>query len=904
MMEWGFRLLLLCYPAEFREQWGEEYTAFLRAQRAEPQYRGLLGAIRFWADVVGNALFRSFGRSALSAQPPVEPPRVSASGGNGWVGILQDFRFAVRGLARARWFTAVVVLTLGLALGANTAVFSVVDGALLAPLPYPDAPRLVAIWNDMPAMDWYQRQVGRWVYDELERTVDGASPFEAITATKHERVNLVADGVPVSVQSLRATAGFFEVFGTRPVLGRLFEAREDQPGAARVAVLSYGLWQRAFGGDPDILGRMIDANGIRREVVGVLGPNFLPPRGSADLILPLAIDRSEPPQPGGNDHYLYGRLRPGVEAQEISDQMEAFSVSLDEIYTSIDLERFGFRVYTVPLAENLAQTIRPTLFLLMGTVALILIVACANVANLLLGRAERTRRERSLRLALGAGRLRIARLAAAESMVLAAGGAVAGTAFAVAAIGLFDRLPQDFLPPTAQIELAGLPLLFGAAVTVLAAVVIGTLPALRIMREEPAEALRSGGRGSAGGGRVWVRWALVVSQVALSALLLIGATLLGRSFLATNAVEVGMDVSATATFDIHLPIERYRTPETASAFVRSLEERLEASPGIISVGAADQLPLIGDFILTAFEIAGRDQAEFGGFLPDAYRQVVTRDFLSTLGVPLLQGRWWSDVDDLGSPPTVIVNRTFAETFFSERGPLGERVGIFATDQIEIIGVVGDSRFNGLDEPTGPMIYYNFDQWSSVVADWVDFYSNPDGIPLSVVIRAAGDAVSLESFVRREMAVVDPTIPITRLRTMEMVLKSSMAHRWLILLSIGGFATVGLVLGALGTYAVLSYALAARTREMGVRLALGATPNALLRLTTLSGLRMTGLGLVLGVGGALVSSRALQGLLFGVAPNDPASYVVVTSLVLAVAAACWVPARRAARTDPVVALRSE
>jgi predicted lysophospholipase L1 biosynthesis ABC-type transport system permease subunit len=253
----------------------------------------------------------------------------------------------------------------------------------------------------------------------------------------------------------------------------------------------------------------------------------------------------------------------------------------------------------------------------------------------------------------------------------------------------------------------------------------------------------------------------------------------------------------------------------------------------------------------------------------------------------------------------MVNRTFAETFFAEGGALGERVGIFGTDQIEIIGVVGDSRFNGLDEADGPMIYYNFDQWADVIGNWVGFYSDPDGIPLNVVIRASGEAASLESLVRREMAVVDPTIPITRLRTMEMVVQSSMAQRRLLLLSIGAFAVVGLLLGALGTYAVLSYALEARIREMGIRLALGATPSGLLRLTTLSGLRMTGLGLVLGVGGALALSRTLQGLLFGVAPNDPASYVTVALVVLAVAtAACWVPARRAASTDPVEAFRSE
>ena len=926
-MQRGIRLLLRCYPIEFREKWGDEYAEFLLAQRLEPRYRGVLGSIRFWVEAFGTALLRAFGRrpsasgahgsqaphasadSYSSNQPSGPAPFGSrgprGSGGNGLMGLRQDVRFAVRGLGRAPWFTAIVVLTLGLALGANTVVFSVINGTLLAPLPYPDAPRLVAIWNDMPAMDWYERQVGRWVYDELELTVADGSPFEAITATKHERVNLVTDGVPVAAQSLRATAGFFDVFGAQPEMGRAFEPFEDRPGDDRVAVLSHGIWQRAFGGDPNILGRIIDANGIRRVVIGVMGPDFVPPRGNAELIFPLAIDRTDPPQPGGNDHYLYGKLRPGLAAPDVADQMTAFSVSLDEIYTQIDLERFGFHVYAVPLGDNLAKTARPALFLLMGTVLLILIVACANVTNLLLGRAERTRRERSLRLALGAGRLRIARLAAAESLVLAVGGGAAGLAFAILALGLVDRLASNFLPSTAQVGLAGFPLIFSTVVTILASVVIGTLPALRIMREQPADALRAGGRGAAGGGRVWVRWALVVSQVALSAVLLIGAALLGRSFMAVTAVDVGMDVSTLATFEMQLPIERYDTPETASAFVRGLEERLAASAGIISVGAADELPLAGTFIRTAFNIDGRDLAEFGGFLPDAFRQVVTQDFLSTLGVPLLQGRWWSDVDRFDASPTVMVNRTFAESLFSEGGALGERVGIFGTDEIEIIGVVEDSHFNRLDQPNGPMIYYHFDQWSDVVTDWVGFYSDPDGIPLSFVVRASGDATSLESFIRRELTAADPTIPITRLRTMETVIQSSMAERRLLLLSIAGFAMVGLVLGALGIYAVLSYALAERVREMGIRLALGATPAGLLRLTTLGGLRMTVLGLLIGVGGAVALSRALQGLLFGVEATDPASYAVVVTLVLAVAtAACWFPARRAARTDPVEAFRSE
>jgi len=803
--------------------------------------------------------------------------------------MMHDLRYALRSLLRQPGFTAAVAITLALGIGANTAIFSVVNGVLLRPLPYPQPEQLMTVWTRFSSG---QRETAS-MPDFTDWKAQSAS-FARMSAYANSNDNLAAvGGEPERVPSARVVADFFSTLGVSPAVGRWFVPDEFVFGSHRVVVLSHGLWERRFGADPAIVGQSITLNARPYTVVGVAPASMrLPAR--AQLWAPYAVDPASPPASRRGDFLsVVGRLEPGVTPARAQADLDAIGRRLAAEYPATNT---GVGIDVVSLHDQLVGTIRPALLVFTAAVALVLLIACANVANLLLARATAREREMAVRAALGAGRRRLVRQLLTESLMLAAAGAVLGLLLAWWGVQGLKAAAPPTLPRLDEIRLDPAALGFTALAAVVTGVLFGLAPALRGSAFALHATLSAGGRAGIGGGRgERLRGVLVMTQVALALVLLVGSGLLVRTFSRLQQVDLGFDSGRVLTAQIVLPTVKYDGAQRQLAFFESLRERLSATPGVQTVGFSTNVPLAGGYNYISFVIAGRPAPRPGENTPDAVPTTATAEYFSALRIPLLAGRMFGPQDGRDAPRVTIVNRELVQKHFGGRNPVGERITFGnpadSTSWLTIVGVVGSTRLEGVGLESYPQAF------TSLAQDPVPY--------LYVVARTTGDPLAFAPALRRELAALDPAQPIANVQSMDQRAAGSVAQSRLNSVIITLFACVALALASVGIYAVISYAVAQRTREIGIRMALGAARADVLRLIVRDGMTPAASGVVLGALGALGLTRLMRSLLYGVSATDPLVFGPVAALLVLVAlGACYAPARRAARVDPNVALRTE
>jgi len=806
---------------------------------------------------------------------------------------LQDLHYGARILRKSPGFAAVAVLTLALGIGANTAIFSVVYTVLLKALPYPQADRLVMVYENLPLPNYQNNRntpsPGNFSDWSAQNTV-----FENMAAYSNRSFNVTGTGEPVRIEGELVSAAFFPTLRVNAALGRVFIPEEDRPGSSHVAVMSDGLWRSRFGADPRVLGKKIFLDDQAYEIVGVLPPGFHFPDPDDQLWAPLGLTPEE--RISRRSHFLdvFARLKPGVTLAQAQTQMNLVARHLAELYPDSNA---GVAAEIVPLREDIAGAVRPALLVLVGAVGLVLLIVCANIANLLLARASARFREIAVRLALGAGRARVVRQLLTESALLALLGCGLGVLLAHWSLGALKVLAASNLPRAEEFNLSGPVLLFSLAISLAAGLVFGVSPAFEAARGKVQDALKSGSRESADASRLRTRSLLVVLETALGFLVVIGAGLLVRSFLRLEQVRLGFQPEGLLTFRVIPRGDRYNELTQRTIFYHQVIEKLRALPGVQSAAAVRFIPLTLATGRKDFMIEGR--APSGpGQLPLAAYDIVTPEYFHTMHVPLLEGRdfFWSDSPQ--TQPVAIINEAMAKHYWPGEDPLGKRFHLYGRDDnfpwMTIIGVVADVREFSPTREAEPIMYFPIAQ-----------FAYPDGILRDWVVRTTGDPVRIASSVPAAVWSVDKNLPVTRMRTMEEVRSISLASQRMNLLLFGLFAALALALATIGIYGVLAYSVAQRTREIGIRLALGAHRKDVLRLVISQGMRLASLGILLGLFGAFALTRLMSGMIYGVSSTDPVTFVAVAALLGVVAiAACYIPARRATRVDPMVALRYE
>ena len=802
----------------------------------------------------------------------------------------QDVRCGLRMLRKNAGFAVVAVLTLALGVGANTAIFSVIHAVLLSPLPYEDPDRIVFVLESNPSKGFSEFSASPPNYMDWRNST---SSFEAMASFSAGSLNYTSGAEPERLEGARVASPFFSVFGAKPALGRTFLAEDDVVGTAGVVVLSFGLWTRHFGGDPQIIGKSLTLDGQPYRVVGVMQNGFQFPRG-VELWLPSEFTKDDIAPDARGAHYLgvIARLKRGLRVQQAQGEMQAVSSGLERQYPRTNN---GWTSRVVSLSERTVRAVRPTLLVLFGAVGFLLLIACANVANLLLARASARRREIAIRFSLGAGRLRIARQLLTESILLSGIASVVGLLLAEWAIRALRTLPPSNLPRAASIQL-DLPVLgFTAAIAIFTGLLFGFAPALQITRGAPAETLKEGGRTSSVG-RHGVRNALVVLETTLALVLLVGSGLLLKSFLRLQTVDPGFQYKNVATANVSLPESRYSTDSRKIQFFDQVLERIQSVNGVKEVAAASGNPMEGSNYSFAFttkdlaDVALADQ-------PSAGYYVVSVNYFHILRIPLLAGRYFTPQDSVGSPRVAIISQTVAQRFFLGKSPLGQSINLGVGPPSlgpvwrEIVGVVGDVKDDGLGEAATMTVYEPYTQvaWSS----------------MSFFLRADGDLPQMAATLRSQVMSVDKDQPVADISTGEQLMAQAVAQPQLRTMLLSLFAGLALLLASLGIYGVMSNTVAQRTHEIGVRMALGAGQSNVLRLVLNNGMRLTLLGIALGSAGAFALTRLMKGFLFHVTPTDPATFGEVALFLFFVALlASYIPARRATRVDPVVALRYE
>ena len=807
--------------------------------------------------------------------------------------LLKDFRFAARTLWKNRAVTFVAVAALALGVGANTAVFSVVNAALLTPLPYHEPERLVRISEYSESIPQMSVSYPNFLDWRAQQT-----SFEVMAATQFANYNFSGGGEPERLQGRNVSPEFFSVFGVEPALGRAFTEEENRPGQGRVAVISHGLWQRRFGADPSILGRAVALSGEPYTVVGVAPAGFR--FGTAtDVYVPLGsvADKNLMMRDNHPGIYVYARMKPGVTAEGAGQEMKTIAARLAAQYPDTN---GGNSATVTTLGEFFVSNIRPSLLILLGAVGLVLLIACANVANLLLARAAARGREIAIRTALGASRLRVMRQLLVESVLLALAGGAAGLLLAVWSVDLIRSLAAGNLPPTAVIRLDSTVLLFTLGVSLLTGLVFGLAPAIQGSRADLNTSLKEGARSQTGGaGRQRVRSALVVSEVALSLLLLVGAGLLVKSFMRLREARLGFEPRGLLTMQVSRSVGKDEPPARAALYLEEMRARVGALPGVQAVAYSEGMPQLGA-AETLASVEGRPPSQ----APLAVRYIASPGYLDAMGIRLLRGRFFDERDTARAPRVAVVDEAFARALFPGEEPVGKYLAGFAAENVppaEIVGIVEHVNHYGLNqpEPAAPQLYFAFRQLPEQVMAQV--------LSRGVLIaaRTAGDPAALAPAVRRESQSIDPAQPLYSVNTMEEVVAQSIATQRLSTTLLGFFAVVALVLAGVGIYGVMSYAVTQRRHEIGVRLALGARPRDVLRMVVGQGMALTAAGLGLGLLGALALTRVLASLLYGVSTTDLYVFLSVPFALAAVAlVANLVPARRAMRVDPMVALRYE
>jgi putative ABC transport system permease protein len=804
--------------------------------------------------------------------------------------LINDLRLAARVLVKTPAFTIIAVMALALGIGASTAIFSVVNTVLLRPLPYSEPDRLVELreyreskHSDAPVapgsfLDWQQQ----------------STSFDSLGAYGMNFFNLTGGAEPERVRAAEVSAGLITLLGVNPAKGRDFRPEEDRAGGERVAIISHGLWQRHFGGGESALGRQLQLNGTPYTVVGVMPASYIFPARDVELWTPLAFNDQQRQSYGMHRLSVIGRLKKDASIEQARAEIETIAARISQQHPDTNT---GWSAKAVPMLEFAVGSVRPHLVVLLGAVAFMLLIACANVANLLLARASARQKEVAIRTALGAKRGHIVRQFLTESVLLALVGGGAGLLLAAWSMDALVMLAPEDLPRIKEVAIDGRVLLFTLAVSTMTGILFGLAPALQASRPDLTETLKEGGRGTSEGRRLKrSRNLLVVAEVALAIVLLIAGGLLVQSFARLQQVSPGFNPEKAIAVTLSLPQTKYPGNERITAFYDQLTQKVSELPGVESVGGTHALPIINESQL-GFRLEGAEPADDGS-LPVTNYYVVSPDYFKAMGIQLMRGRAFTAQDGASAPRVAIINETMARKHFQDEDPIGKRISVTNSQEPiyrEVVGVVADVKQHGLSRPTPSQFYEPFAQQP------LPFFT--------LIVRGSNDPSSLAAAVRAEVLKLDKEQPIARVRPLETIVSDSIARQRFSMLLLAIFAAVALVLAAVGLYGVVSYSVAQRTHEIGIRMALGASSSDVLRMVIGQGMRLAGAGMLFGLVGAFVVTRALKGmlsdLLFGVSVSDPVTFTAIPLVLLSVAlAATYIPARRATRVDPMVALRHE
>jgi len=811
----------------------------------------------------------------------------------------RDLAYALRGLRRSPAFTLIVVLTLGAGLGAATTIFSVINGVLLRPLPYREPERLVMIWNDFGQGAQSLPATSATDYLDYERETTLFEGFAAGTGGSEVGATgvLTGEGASERVELTPISANLLPLLGVKPELGRTFTSEEEAPQGPKVVMLTHGLWIRRYGGDRAIIGRTIQVDAVPHTVVGILPAKFrlfLPPEAYAiregDVYTPLQIDRANLPPRNLTTLTVFGRIKRGVSLAQAQDEMNRVAARFRATYPEHKMSQV--RIRAVPLHHDVVKDVEPTLVLLLAAVGLLVLIACANVANLLLARATARERELAIRQAMGANRGQIVRQLLTESLLLAGMAGVVGVALTYTGLAGLARLAPAGLPRLDDVRVDWRVAAFTILLCVATAVLFGLTPAMHAAEPSGSDVLRAGSRVANAGRQGKIRNVLIAAEIALSLVLLVGGGLLMRSFLALQRVRPGFEPTGVLTFQLSLPLGAYPEGAKRKQFYEELERRLTALPGVRSAARTNQLPLTGSGALQPYAYDEETARNFESVTAEA--RWVSPDYFKTLGTQVLSGRAFTPNDKAFGPSrTIIVDDRLAKRVWGRESPIGKQLQLEPTGtpnlNATVVGVVEATRMLGLDGYGLPAIYSPY----------------PPFLTASYALRTAGDPAALIPAVRREVAAMDPSLPLADLKPMQDYVEDALAGPKLSLLLMQAVGGLALLLATIGIYGVISYSVSQRQREFGVRIALGETPTRLTRTVVLQGARLVGVSLALGLTGAVLATRLLSGLLYGVSPSDPATFIGVTLALATVAlAACYVPARRAAHADPLSILRND
>jgi putative ABC transport system permease protein len=893
LVERAFEIVLRLYPPAFRREFGDEMRTFVRARLTEPRYASPAGRLRLLAQLLLDGmvgLLREHARSlrlgpttadvvaAHSHADPAPPEEIMAT-------LAHDVRYALRTLRRRPAFTIVSAITLALGIGATTAIFGVIDSLLLRPLRYPNPDQIVVVTATREGS--LREPVA---YPDFIDWREQAKSFQSLAVARWQSLNLTGRESPERLSGSFISASFFPLLGAEPVAGRLFRVEETEIGTARpVAVISEGLWRRQFGADAGLLGRAIVLNGQPFTVIGII-PSTFSFFSDVDVWLPITYY----PNSGGltrKDHSMtvIGRLRPEVTLGSAQSEMRVIGARLAERFP---VENGGSGVYIESLHTLLVGAARTPLYIVLAAVALLLIIACANVANLQLSHAVARRREMSVRAALGAARQRLARQLLTESVILSGFGGGLGLLVAYGGVTVLRKIIPMDLTFFSPIRVDARVMAFAAIVSILTGVVFGLVPALHASRTDLNDALSSrAGSLTARIGRVELRGVFVVAQISLSVVLFAGAGLLARTLMNLQHVDLGFDPSNVLTMEFRLPAAKYSEPQQISQFFTRALAEIRSIPGVANAALVRAVPLSGNSEGRAYAVGGRPEPEKGR-APTLQLNTVSPGYFQTVRLPLIAGRDVNEHDDAQAPPVVVVNETFARREWPNASALGQRIRFVDSDRwLTVVGVARDAKhFGPADQPI-PQAYVPYMQLPQIFT--------------SVVVRATRDPLALGPLVREAIWRVDRDQPVWKIRTMDSLVDGALGSKRVLLGLVAAFATVAVLLAGVGIFGVMSFSVTQRTHEVGLRMALGAQGGEVQRLIVGQGLRMTVIALVIGLTAALGATRLMASQLFGVAPADPVTFAAVPLVLGAVAViACYLPARRASRLDPLAALRQE
>jgi len=819
--------------------------------------------------------------------------------------LAHDIRYALRAFAKNPGFTLAAVLSLAIGIGANTSIFSVANALLLRPLPYKDANRLVILWNRSPGLNITEDWFSPAQYLDIK---NGHHGFEQVAIAIGGNYNLTGEREPERVGVTRVSSNLLPMLGVSAERGRLFVPGEDSPGAAATAVLTDGMWARRYGRDPEMIGKSITINGQPYEVVGILPQRFALPREvlplldgteQADIFLPLPLAPNAAQIRTNEDYNLVGKLKPGVSVVQAQAELDTITARLRRDYPENYPPNGGLTFSIVPLLEQVVGNVRPALLVLLGSVGLVLLIACANVANLQLSRAVARQQEIAVRTALGASRWRIIRQLLTESVLLALGGGALGMLMCLWSMQWMHVLGTKSIPRLQDVGIDSRVLLFTVLLSVCSGILFGLAPALRVSRLDLNATLKDASRGSAGTSAVWghgnnVRRLLVVSELALSVVLLIGAGLLMRSFVRLQNVSPGFNAQNVLTFDLTMTGRKYGDKQAILNTYRQLWDRLEHVPEVSAVGGVTSLPLSQAYAWTPITVEGRTPLPGEKFL-NADERIVGGHYFEAMGIPLRRGRFFNQQDDASKPRVVLVDEYMAEQVWPGQDPIGKRIHIVELKSDDpwqtVVGVVGRVKQDALDSDPRIAFYLPQTQYPTRA--------------MTVALRSGHDPSGVWSAVKNELRKLDADLPMYYVRTMQQRVDESLARRRFSMLLLAVFAGVALALAAIGIYGVMAYLVNQGTREIGIRVALGATRRNIVSLVVRQGMTLGLSGVAIGLAGAFLLTRLIRSLLFGVEATDPVTFVGIALLLGLVALlASYIPARRASRVDPLVALRYE